>query len=156
MYIYFENEISTETVNDLIGQISGHDKVTLYFSTEGGSPEAMRFLIDYLNSLGDAIEIVLTSYIASAGTFLLTHYKGKLSAKNLDYVLFHVIDRQNYNLRKDYSYSFSTIQKQDVKSNKVFSKKLRTKGFLTEVQINNFLKGYDVVVYQKQMKTWKL
>ncbi len=68
--------------------------------------------------------------------------------------MFHFFDRESYNLRK--RSLDKKLTKQDFKGNKIFAKKLKEKGFLTDKQIEKFLKGKDVYVYKKQFKKWRL
>lgn len=155
MHYYFDKHIDTETVNELIQVLSVDEPTKLFFSTEGGNTDAMFVLIDFLNSR-ENIEVVLIDWISSAGTQLLTDYSGKLTfCEKLDGFMFHLSDRESYRLRKNYV-DYSLLAEQDLERNKKFAKKLKDKGYLTEKQIKNFLKGKDVFVYKKQFKEWKL
>lgn len=155
MHYYFDKHIDVETVNELIKTISTEGSVKLFFSTEGGETSAMYVLLDFLNSK-DNVEVVLTDFISSAGTFILTEYTGKLSFnEKLDGFMFHMSDRESYRLRKNYV-DYSVLAEQDLERNKKFVKKLKDKGYLTEKQIKNFLKGKDVFVYKRQFDKWKI
>lgn len=112
----------------------------------------MVYLIDYFNSVKDRLNITVTCELLSAGTLLLTDFEGKLTLKvdELDCILFHVADREVYQKRRDnYHFNPRTILKQDLKYNKIFAKKLKNKGILTDKQIKQYLDGKNVVVYKK-------
>lgn len=155
-YYYFNEEITADSVNNLIDRLENiENKIVLYFSTIGGDPCAMQCLIDFLNNRKENISIVLTNQVCSAGTTLLTDFKGelKLDVDNLDFLLFHLADRESYNLRKTQS---KELKKQDIEYNKNFAKKLKEKQLLTKKQLKRFFKGEDVCVYKKQFKLWKI
>jgi len=148
MHYFFNEGINAETVNNLIDKLEGKENITLYFSTEGGSIDPMRCLISFFNSLGDNIKIVLTDELMSAGTMLLTDYKGRLTHDGLDFILFHKWDRLVHNLRKSSIVSEEILNQQDEQNNKKFAKKLRKLG-LTKKQIKKYKQGKDVVLFKK-------
>ena len=160
MYYYFNNEITTESVNDLVDKLSQvEDEINLWFSTNGGNSPAMTFLINYFNSISDRLTITLTNDVWSAGTQILTDFKGKikLDLDDLDSVLFHCADRESYSFRKDSTITDRKILvKQDKEYNKKMAEKIKEKKLLTEKQLKDFIKGKDVVVYREQFKKWKL
>lgn len=149
MYYFFDAPINIEEVNNLVEKLEGKEDIVLYFSTEGGNLDPMRFLIRFLNSLGDSIEIVLTDELCSAGTMLLTDYTGRLTHNGLDFILFHKWDRLVHNLRKSSIVSEDILNKQDEGENKIFAKKLKKLG-LTKKQLKRFNKGKDVILYKDQ------
>lgn len=153
---FFSQDITINSINDLVERLeSGEGKFNLYFATDGGSPEAMSFLIQYMNTRKDEIEVTLTNAVMSAGTKILTDFKGKINISDgLDVVMFHMWDRESYSLRKGFA-NDRLLTAQDFEENKKFAKKLKKKKFLTDKQIKQFLKGKDVFVYKKQIKTWK-
>jgi len=51
----FENSIDTENVNELISKLSEHEKIDLFFSTDGGYIFPMKSVLHYLNSRKDVI-----------------------------------------------------------------------------------------------------
>jgi organic radical activating enzyme len=158
MYNYFfDKEISVDTINELVDRLQDRKgKINLHFSTGGGDPDAMYFLIEFLNTRKKDIEITLTNWLMSAGTYLLTDFKGKINISNkLDFLLFHFADRESYNLRKGII-DDKILAEQDLEDNKIFAKKLKKKGLLTDKQLEKYLDGRDVLVYQKQFRTWKL
>lgn len=160
MYYYFNNEITTESVNELVEKLSQEEgQINLWFSTNGGSSPCMTFLINYLNSIYDRTIITLTGNIWSAGTQILTDFKGKvkLDLDELDSVLFHCADREMYSFRKDSTYTDAKIlRKQDKEYNLKMAEKIKNKNLLTEKQLKDFSKGKDIVVYKEQFKKWKL
>ena len=155
MHYYFEDSINTETVNNLVEKLEGQEEINLWFTTNGGEISAMKFLIDFLNSMEDKITVTLTDRLVSAGALLLTEYKGKLKIRDLDFMLFHKIDIEGYSLRKEYEPDHKILVKQCEEDNKIFAKNLEKIG-LTKKQINKFNKGKDVVLYQKDFKRLKV
>jgi hypothetical protein len=154
---YFDDDITVETTNNLVERLQAvESKIELWFSTNGGDTSAMSFFVRFLNSRKDDITVVLTDRVYSAGTFILTDFKGKIKIKDLDAVLFHLVDRESYNLRKDgYTLNSKTLTKQDKEYNKIFAEKIKNKRLLTNKQLKQLLNGKDVVVYQKQLKKWE-
>lgn len=157
-YYYFENNIEVNNINNLVEKLhSMNGEIILYFSTSGGETSVMNYLIKYLNSRKDEIKIVLTNKIYSAGVYLLLDFKGKLGIEDLDSILFHAADREIYSYRKDsYFTNKKIIAKQDKEFNLETAKKIKKKELLTNKQLKQFLKGYDVVVYKEQFEKWKL
>jgi hypothetical protein len=158
-FYYFKDDINLETVNNLVEKLQGFEgKIELYFSTCGGEITPMKFLIKFLNSLGDRITVTLTDIVMSAGTFLLLDYTGKLKIdyENLDCVLFHFIDREVYSLRSGGAVSDKVLISQVAKMNEVLAEKIKNKGLLTDKQLKQFNKGKDVVLYQDAILKWKL
>ena len=154
---YYQGDISVESVNNLIEVLNGFEgSVDLWFSSCGGHPSSMRFLISYLNSRKDEIKITLTDEICSAATLLLIDFEGVLEYNDLDFILFHMFDRERYPLRQSGSVSDNKLQKQDLKGNIEMVLKFREKNILTKEQSRKFLKGKDVVLYEKEIrKLWK-
>lgn len=156
MYYYFNDEITAETVNDLVSKLETDKKINLWFSTNGGDTNAMEFLICFFNSIAENLEITLTQTLCSSGTMILEDFKGKINIYDLDYCLFHLADRETYNLRNNSSKDKKIIAKQDWLYNRKTAEKIKNKNLLTDKQLKDFLDGKDVYVYQEQMKTWKL
>lgn len=159
MYYYFDDKINTENINNLIERTSTEEgEINLWFSTSGGETSAIKFFIRYANTIKDRLIITLTDICWSAGTELLINFEGKIVIdKSLDSILFHLYDRESYNHRKDSSVCNEKIlAKQDLKENLKIAAKIKQKELLTDKQIEKFLKGKDVVVYQKQFRKWKL
>lgn len=162
MHYLFNEEISEETVNNLVEKLESADKeekINLWFGTNGGNSSSMGFLVNYFNSIKDRLTITITERLLSAGTSILVDYKGKilLDLDDLDCILFHGADRESYRFRKDSTYHDSKIlSKQDKEYNINFAKKVKNKGLLTEKQLRDLLRGKDVVVYKQQFEKWKL
>ena len=147
-YYFFENDIDSETVQDLIDKIDDKEKIKLYFTTHGGYTPWAEFLRDYLNSRKDDIEIIFTNFVASCGTMLLVGFEGKVTfSDELDTLLFHKIDRELYHQRKQ-TKDPKELRKMDKEYNKNLSEKFRKLG-LNDKEIKKFNKGEDVVLYKK-------
>lgn len=147
---YFDEDINRNSVNSLIDKLETlRGEVNLWFSSEGGHPASMRFLITYLNSRKEEITITLTNRLCSSATLLLTHFEGVLKKNELDFMLFHVFDRERHPLRKSDWIDSDRIQKQDFERNEKLAKIFREKKILTEKQIKKFLKGKDILIYRK-------
>lgn len=156
MHIYFEDAIEKEIINNLVEKIGDNENVHLYFSTEGGYTDVMRFFVDFLNTKED-LTVHLVDSVCSAGTLLLTDFKGKLVIdEGLDYFMFHKFDRQIYTLRKNAYIDDSLLVKQTNDLNINFAKKLKKKGLLTSKQVKQFNKGGDVFVYREEFKKWNI
>jgi hypothetical protein len=155
---YFNDEITVESVNELVEKLQTVEgKIELWFSTNGGSSSVMTFLISFLNRRKEDITVVLTDRCYSAGGDILVFFEGIIKIVELDAVLFHLADREQYSFRKDdYTVNHKILAKQDKEHNLLFAEKLKNKGLLTDSQLRQFLQGRDVVVYQKQYEQWKL
>lgn len=157
MYNYFfDSSITTQGANELVDRIQDKEKVKLYFQTYGGEIDAMMYLIDVFNSMEDNLEIVINGRICSAGTQILVKFKGKITlGTGLDYFLFHNIDREGYNLRKnDVSHKKLTALAEE--ENKEFAKLLEEKEILNKAQIKKFLRGENVVLYRDEIIKLKM
>ena len=157
---YFNDEISTETVNNLVEKLQSFEGgINLWFSTNGGESTSMAFLINYFNSIKDRLTITLLDKVWSAGTFLLTDYYGKIRIEHneMDSFLFHLGDRRMHlqSVDRDVE-SAKILARQDKEFNLIFAEKIKKKGLLTEKQLKKYLRGYDVLVYKEQFKDWKL
>jgi hypothetical protein len=79
MHYYFNREITTETVNELVEKLEQFEgEINLYFSTNGGHSPSMTFLTNYFNSIKDRLTITLVDDVWSAGTQLLYDFEGKI------------------------------------------------------------------------------
>jgi ATP-dependent protease ClpP protease subunit len=148
-YVYhFDNPIDWESVQELIDILALHEKIDLFFTTEGGEIAEVRVLIHYLNTRKDDIDIYLTDVIMSAGTFLLTDYQGKIIlTESLDCILFHKTDRQVYTRRQQFV-SIPILLEQLDNDNELMAKKFLDLG-LTKSEIKEYKEGKDVVLYRK-------
>ena len=162
MHYLFNEEITEDSVNNLVEKLESADKeekINLWFGTNGGNSSSMGFLVNYFNSIKDRLTITITEKLLSSGTSILVDFEGKiiLDLDDLDCILFHGADRESYRFRKDSTYHDPKIlSKQDKEYNINFAKKVKNKGILTEKQLKNLLAGRDVVVYLEQFKKWKL
>jgi hypothetical protein len=152
-FYYFNQDITADNINNLVDKLQEIEgKINLYFSTNGGQLDPMTYLISFLNSRKEDITVVIIDRLASAGTLILSDFKGAVKIdKGLDFILFHMFDRESYSLRKDYI-SDKTITQQDLHRNKIFAKKLKKKELLTDKQLKQFLEGKDVILYRKDFK----
>ena len=90
---YFNDEITPESVQELIGILSAVPSVDLFITTPGGVEPAAKVLLHFVNQHPD-IRIYLTGYVASAGTFFMTDCdKEVYITDELDWILFHHGDR---------------------------------------------------------------
>lgn len=154
-YVYhFDQVIDGDSVQGLIDTLVLHDKIDLFFTTEGGEIVEAKVLIHYLNSRKDDIDIYLTDVIMSAGTFLITDFQGKITiTDSLDCILFHKIDRQVYTRRQQFV-SIQTLLEQLDNDNEILAKKFLKLG-LTKSEIKDFREGKDVVLYRKDFNRLK-
>jgi hypothetical protein len=151
---YFDDDININSVNGLVEKLQAVEgKIELWFSTNGGQKDPMVYLISYLNSRREDITITLSNRICSAGTLLLSDFKGDIKIdEGLDFILFHAFDRESYSIRKDWEVLDSILTEQDLEGNKIFAKKLEKRGILTNKQIKQFFKGKSIVLYRKDFK----
>lgn len=155
-YVYhFDNSIDWESVQELIDILAQHEKIDLFFTTEGGEIAEVRVLIHYLNTRKEDIDIYLTDVIMSAGTFLLTDFEGKIIiTDSLDCILFHKTDRQVYTRRQQFV-SIPILLEQLDKDNELMAKKFLDLG-LTKSEIKDYKEGKDVVLYRKDFNRLKI
>lgn len=155
-YYYFENSIDKESITELVQELQQiDDDIILYFCTTGGETCYMDYLIDYLNNREKTVKIVVSSFLISAGTRLLTDFKDEIILHdNLDFILFHKFDLEGYTLRKSDSISHKIRLEQVSRENKIFAEKLKSIGLNTK-QIKMFNSGKDVVLYKKDFKNLK-
>lgn len=152
---YFRNEITDETIQSLIDVLVGIPSVDLYFCTIGGEMSAMKALIHFINNHPD-IEIYLTDYIASAGTFLLVECNKPVYLTNeLDWILFHMGDRDfGGKFRKD-KLNQDILYDQLKQCNLKYADLFKKLG-LTFKEIKKYLEGDDVILYQKDFNRLKI
>ena len=157
-YHYFNNKINNKTVNNLVDKLQSMEgKINLWVTTDGGTSDEMDFLIAFLNSRKDDITITLTGIIQSAGTHLLFEFLGKLIlGEGIDCFMFHATDRLVYPVRDNHSIKDVELSKNDKETNRISAERIKNKGLLNDKQIQQFMKGKDVVVYSEQFKKWEL
>lgn len=155
-YTYiFDDDIDQETIQNCIDAIHMHPEVDLFFSTQGGETCMMDAFINYLNLRQDEITVHLTDAVASAGTFLLTDFKGEIViTENLEWLMFHQTDRLTYSNRKSF-FNETVLKKQLIEYNKKYSKKFKELG-LTDKEIKAYNSGKDVFLYRKDFNRLNL
>lgn len=155
-YTYiFDDDIDQETIQNCIDAIHMHPEVDLFFSTQGGETCMMDAFINYLNLRQDEITVHLTDAVASAGTFLLTDFKGEIViTENLEWLMFHQTDRLTYSNRKSF-FNESVLKKQLIEYNNKYSKKFKELG-LTDKEIKAYNSGKDVFLYRKDFNRLNL
>lgn len=152
---YFNNEITPETVQELIGILSAVPSVDLFITTPGGELPSVKVLLHFINQHPD-IKIFLTGYIASAGTFFLTECdKEVYITEDLDWMLFHMGDRNFGGRFRKEPLNMDILYSQLKESNEVFANKFKRLG-LTSKEIKDFLKGEDVILYKKDFHRLKI
>ncbi len=155
-YTYmFHDEINIESVQELIDVLYNYPAVDLYISTPGGEGSTMNNLIRFINEHPD-IKIYLTNYIASAGTFFLFDCnKEVILTDDLEYILFHLGDREvegQFRKRKiDDKILYEQLKEMN---NKLVEKYIQVG--LNKKEIKSILDGDDVILYRKDFKRLKI
>lgn len=152
--IVFDDNITTDTVNDLIEKIYSYQSVDLYFSTNGGTLFVMEPLIEAVNEHPD-IKVILTNSVSSAGTyFLFECSQPVMLSKNLMFLMFHCADvtcngviRGELKKKEIEDYIISEAEET--------AQKLKRIG-LTKSEVTKYLKGEDVYLYPKDFKRLKI
>lgn len=155
-YVYhFENEIDSETVQELIDKLSDYPSIDLFFTTVGGELASMSILLHFINNHPD-IRIYLTGYIASAGTFLLFESnKEVILHEDLDWILFHLGDRSIEGSFRKTTLDYTILTKQLKDQNNKWVSKYKELG-LNDKEIKRILEGDDVVLYRKDFSRLKI
>ena len=152
---YFDNEITSESVQELIGILSAVPSVDLFITTPGGELPASKILLHFINQHPD-IKIFLTGYVASAGTFFLTECdKEVYLTDDLDWILFHMGDRNFGGRFRKEPLNQEILFEQLKATNEVWANKFKRLG-LTSKEIKDFLKGEDVILYKKDFHRLKI
>lgn len=148
-YVYhFDDEINSETVQGLIDILSGYSNIDLFFTTPGGELHAMRVLIHFINNHPD-INIYMTGYVASAGTFLFLECNKPITlCEDLDWILFHLGDRMVEGQFRKTTLNYEVLKEQLKETNDKLASSFLKLG-LTKKEIKAFLEGDDVVLYRK-------
>lgn len=148
--IYFDDDISKETINDLIQEIHTEESnIDLFFSTKGGISSVMNCFVHYANQLpSDKLTIYFTEQVMSAGVSLMRDYKGKkVVHSDLDLIMIHAPDRLSYSIRD--SKEGDKILKQDKKVVKVEANRFKEFLGLSDKQHKEYLRGEDIYIYKK-------
>ena len=152
---YFDDEITPESIQNLIGILSAVPSVDLFICTPGGELCSMKVLLHFVNNHPD-IKVYLTNYIASAGTFFLIECdKEVYITEELDWILFHQGDREFGGKFRKQPLDQTEMYKQLEETNKVFADKFKRLG-LTSKEIKDYMKGEDVILYKKDFHRLKI
>ena len=152
---YFENDITNESVQELIDILVQVESIDLFITTEGGSAWAIRVLIHALNQHPD-VNIYLTGYISSAGTFLLTDCDHPVYlTEELDWILFHQGDRFGGGEFRKSDLDRAELYNQLKDFNNNLADKYKKLG-LTTKEIKRFNEGYDIILYRKDFSRLKI
>lgn len=154
--ILFDDEIRTESIQDLMDKMSQYPFVNLHFTTDGGELHTMLAFIGYLNRrhYQDTVRVYLDLHCISAGTLLLTDYEGHLYiTPSFRYFYFHTPDYMAYQKRK------STVEPRlrellDI-YNEGYFEKLRTNVGLTKTQVDKIRNGDEVYIYADELSRLK-
>lgn len=152
---HFDNEITPETVQELIEKLNMYSNIDLFITTPGGELPAMRVLIHFINNHPD-INIYMTGYIASAGTFLfLECNKPIMLCEDLDWILFHLGDRMVEGQFRKTTLNYEILKEQLQETNNKTAEGFLKLG-LNKKEIKDFLSGDDVVLYKKDFNRLRL
>lgn len=152
---YFDDEITQESIQELIDVISQVEQVDLFVTTIGGSRWAIDVLMHAINQHPDIV-IYLCGYIASAGTFFLTECEQPVYLhENLEWILFHQGDRpvegefRKTSLDRHILYDNLKLQ------NEILGEKYKKLG-LTTKEMKRYFEGDDVIIYRKDFNRLKI
>lgn len=152
---YFNDEITPESVQELIGILSAVPSVDLFITTPGGVEPAAKVLLHFVNQHPD-IRIYLTGYIASAGTFFMTDCdKEVYITDELDWILFHHGDRDYGGKFRKSTLNSEILYQQDKEGNQKYLDKYKRLG-LNSKELKEIDKGEDVVLYKKDFSRLKV
>lgn len=152
---YFNDEITSESVQELIDILVAVPSVDLFITTPGGEMPAANVLMHFVNSHPD-IRIYLASYIASAGTFFLTDCdKEVILTEDLDLILFHMGDRPVEGQFRKRKIDEKILFEQLKEINENYAQKFKRLG-LTSREIKSYLDGDDVILYRKDFSRLKI
>jgi hypothetical protein len=146
----FKDEISFETVEDLIAEIRGEEAVDLFFSTSGGMVSAMTILIHALKQHPDVI-IHFFDEVNSCVIKLFLEYDGPIILnQDLELISFHAYDRELYGIR--YKKSVKKCRVIDTEVCEVLANKLVKEFGISEKKRRQFVDGKDIRFYPKDFK----
>ena len=151
--IIFDEDITADGVNNLINQIHGLEEVDLFFSTDGGNPNYMKALINFLNFYEGNLRVFLNHIVASAGVTMLTEFKGAKNIDELDILMLHATDRFTGNTRRSKA---ETICIERDKENLQKDLKFLKKFGLSEKELLKYQAGKDVILSNKRVRQLKI
>ncbi len=153
---YFHEDISVESVQDLIDMLMNYPAVDLFVDTPGGSLNAMKALLHFINNSHPDIVIYLTGFVASAGTMFLTDCtKEVILTDDLDCLLFHLADRGRDGEFRKTLLDWNVLQEQLKDWNNKYLDAF-TKLGLNKKEIKDISEGKDVIFYKKDFKRLKI
>lgn len=155
-YTYlFTKDITPETVQELIDVLVGIPSVDLFFATNGGCVVSMNTLIHFLNNHPD-LNVYLTGYVASAGTFLLTDCTQQVYlSDDLLWILFHQADMEFGGKFRKTPFNKDVEYDQIKEMNDKLAEKFKKLG-LSSKEIKDYMKGEDVILYKKDFHRLKI
>ena len=152
---YFNDEITTESIQETIDVLSAFPAVDLFVTTIGGETTSSAVLIHFINQHPD-VRVYLTGYIASAGVDFLTDCTQPIYlTENLDWILFHQADREFGGKFRKAIMDKDILYDQTKVINDVYADKYKKLG-LTTKEIKDYNKGEDVILYRKDFKRLKV
>jgi len=152
---YFNDEITTESIQETIDILSAFAAVDLFVTTPGGETTSSSVLIHFINQHPD-VRVYLTGYIASAGVDFLTDCTQPIYlTENLDWILFHQADREFGGKFRKAIMDKDILYDQTKVINDVYADKYKKLG-LTTKEIKEYNKGEDVILYRKDFKRLKV
>lgn len=151
--IVFDDEITNESTNALIGDIHNYEgEVDLFFSTNGGMNIETTAFVHFLNTQCiDKIRIFFTGTASSNGANIMMDFKGeKYISSDLDYVLIHKSHgRVDTGRGKKYvekiPEQFDELNRESLKKYVKFFK-------LTKEEKDVYNRGEDVMLYKEDFK----
>lgn len=152
---YFNDEITTESIQETIDILSAFPAVDLFVTTPGGETTSSAVLMHFINQHPD-VKVYLTGYIASAGVDFLTNCTQPIYlTENLDWILFHQADREFGGKFRKAIMDKNILYDQTKVINDVYADKYKKLG-LTTKEIKDYNKGEDVILYRKDFKRLKV
>lgn len=151
---YFEDEITRDSVQNLIDILTPYPSIDLFICTPGGEAPGASVLMHFVNTHPD-IKIFLTGYIASAGTFFLIDCDAEVVLTDqLDWILFHQGDREFGGRFRKQMLDSKILEEQIKEFNNTLADKYKRLG-LTSKEIKDYFKGEDVILYRKDFARLK-
>lgn len=151
-YVYiFGEDIEQKPVQELIDVLHSHEKIDLYFYTDGGVLLIMEALIRYMNQHPD-LNIYLTYQVYSSGFDIMMKFKGNIFlTKELDFFMVHACDRKTYTIRKQ-DWDSTKLVWYTLERNIEYCKQLKENHNFTDGEIKQIMNGEDVFIYRDDFK----
>lgn len=148
-YVYmFNGDIEPEPVQRLIDVLHSHEKIDLFFYTDGGLLLVMESLIHYMNQHPD-LNIYLTYQIFSCGFDIIMKFKGNIFiTKELDFFMVHACDRKSYTIRKS-DWNSQKLVDFTLQRNVDYCKELQENHNFTDEEIKRIMDGEDIYLYRE-------